>query len=67
MRYRYMEEQFMSEKVRVLISEEEVEKRICEMGKEISEYLGLSSVTYAIQRRVFYLPTGKAAVSASLP
>ena len=27
----------MSEKVRVLISEEEVEKRICEMGKEISE------------------------------
>ena len=28
----------MSEKVRVLISEEEVEKRICEMGKEISEY-----------------------------
>ena len=28
----------MSEKIRVLISEEEVEKRICEMGKEISEY-----------------------------
>ena len=33
-----MEEIFVSEKVRVLISEEEVEKRICEMGKEISEY-----------------------------
>ena len=28
----------MSEKVRVLISEEKIEKRICEMGKEISEF-----------------------------
>ncbi len=28
----------MSETVRVLISEEEVERRICEMGKEISEH-----------------------------
>ena len=28
----------MSERVRVLISEEEIEKRICEMGKEISEF-----------------------------
>ena len=28
----------MSEKVHVLISEEEVEKRICEMGREISSY-----------------------------
>lgn len=28
----------MSEKIRVLIPEEEVERRICEMGKEISEY-----------------------------
>lgn len=27
----------MSEKIHVLISEEEVERRICEMGKEISE------------------------------
>ncbi len=28
----------MSEKIRVLISEEEIEKRICEIGREISEY-----------------------------
>ncbi|MEG0962108.1 MAG: hypoxanthine phosphoribosyltransferase [Lachnospiraceae bacterium] len=28
----------MSEKIRVLISEEEVEKRICELGEQISEY-----------------------------
>ena len=32
------EEISMSEKVHVLISEEEVEKRICEMGREISSY-----------------------------
>lgn len=28
----------MSEKIRVLIPEDEIEKRICEMGKEISEF-----------------------------
>lgn len=33
-----MEEESVSERVRVLISEEEIEKRICEMGKEISEF-----------------------------
>ncbi len=34
----------MNEKVRVLISEEEVEKRICKMGKEISKYYQGESV-----------------------
>ena len=34
----------MSEKVRVLISEEKIEKRICEMGKEISEFYSKENV-----------------------
>lgn len=33
-----MEENRVSEKIRVLISEDEIEKRICDMGKEISEF-----------------------------
>ncbi len=34
----------MSDKIRVLITEEEVEKRICELGKEISEHYQGDSV-----------------------
>ena len=33
-----MEEEKMSEKIRVLISEEEIEKRILQMAKDISEF-----------------------------
>ena len=47
----------MEDKIRVLVSEEEVDRRIAQLGKEISEaYAGKSvHLICVLRRRVLYL------------